>query len=130
MLNDWESHFSQPKLEFYGLYHVLGALCLYVIGVQNLVVEVDAHYIKGTFHGLDRLSHRPNQPGDSPLGPEEDEDIFEDWVDCMHGFMHIIQPLVPAPSPPPFVLALTGARVSSEEEGAENEEDHFAELRV
>ncbi|KAG5640574.1 hypothetical protein DXG03_008054 [Asterophora parasitica] len=47
MLNDWESHFSQPKLEFYGLYHVLGALRLYVISIQNLVVKVDACYIKG-----------------------------------------------------------------------------------
>ncbi|KAG5640256.1 hypothetical protein DXG03_009637 [Asterophora parasitica] len=68
--------------------------------------------------------------GDSPPGLEEDEDIFADWVDCMHGFMHIIQPLVPAPSLPPFVLALAGAWVSSEEEGAKNEEDHFAKPRV
>ncbi|KAG5640534.1 hypothetical protein DXG03_008181 [Asterophora parasitica] len=74
--------------------------------------------------------NRPCQLGDSPPGPEEDEDIFEDWVDHMHGFMHIIQPLVPTLSPLPFVLALAGARVSSEEEGAENKEDHFAKLRV
>ncbi|KAG5636591.1 hypothetical protein DXG03_004706, partial [Asterophora parasitica] len=46
MLNDQEFHFSQLKLEFYGLYHVLGALCLYVIGIQNLVVKVNACYIK------------------------------------------------------------------------------------
>ena len=40
-LNNREARFSQPKLELYGLYHALSALCLYLIGVRNLVVEVD-----------------------------------------------------------------------------------------
>ena len=46
-LNDHESHFSQPKLELYGLFRVLRSLKAYLIGVRNLVVEVDARYIKG-----------------------------------------------------------------------------------
>jgi hypothetical protein len=46
-LNDRESKYSQPKLEIHGLYHALHALHLYLIGVWNLVVEVDARYIKG-----------------------------------------------------------------------------------
>ena len=46
-LNDHESRFSQPKLELYGLFHTLRALKMYLIGVRNLVVEVDARYIKG-----------------------------------------------------------------------------------
>ena len=46
-LNDRESRFSQPKLELYGLFRSLRALKLYLIGVQNLVIEVDACYIKG-----------------------------------------------------------------------------------
>jgi hypothetical protein len=37
----------QAKLEVYGLYHALGALHLYLIGVCNLVIKVDARYIKG-----------------------------------------------------------------------------------
>jgi hypothetical protein len=41
MLNDRESKYSQPKLEIYGLYCALCALHLYLIGVQNLVVEVN-----------------------------------------------------------------------------------------
>jgi hypothetical protein len=53
MLNDRESKYSQPKLEIYGLYHALHALCLYLIGVQNLVVEVDARYIKGMLSNPD-----------------------------------------------------------------------------
>jgi hypothetical protein len=44
-LNGRESKYSQPKLEIYGLYHALYALCLYLIGVQNLAVEVDVRYI-------------------------------------------------------------------------------------
>jgi hypothetical protein len=46
-LNDRESKYSQLKLEIYGLYCALRALRLYLIGVRNLVVEVDARYIKG-----------------------------------------------------------------------------------
>ena len=46
-LNNRESHFSQLKLELYGLFRVLRSLKAYLIGVRNLVVEVDARYIKG-----------------------------------------------------------------------------------
>jgi hypothetical protein len=41
-LNERESCFSQAKLELYGLYRALGALQFYLIGVQNLIIEVDA----------------------------------------------------------------------------------------
>lgn len=46
-LNDHKSHFLQPKLELYGPFCTLCALKIYLIGVWNLVVEVDARYIKG-----------------------------------------------------------------------------------
>ena len=46
-LNDREARFSQPKLEIYGLYRALRTLCLYLIGLRNLIVEVDARYIRG-----------------------------------------------------------------------------------
>ena len=46
-LNDHKSRFSQPKLELYGLFRVLRSLKAYLIRVRNLVVEVDARYIKG-----------------------------------------------------------------------------------
>ena len=46
-LNDRESRFSQPKLELYGPFCALWSLKMYLIGVRNLIVEVDARYIKG-----------------------------------------------------------------------------------
>ena len=46
-LNDHESCFSQPKLKLYGLFRALRSLKAYLIRVRNLVVEVDARYIKG-----------------------------------------------------------------------------------
>ena len=46
-LNDHELCFSQPKLELYGLFHALRLLKMYLIGVWNLIVEVDVRYIKG-----------------------------------------------------------------------------------
>ena len=41
-LNDHESRFSQPKLELYGLFRALQLLKMYLIGVRNLIVEVNA----------------------------------------------------------------------------------------
>lgn len=46
-LNDREACFSQPKLQIYGLFHAMRALRMYIIGVRNLIIQVDAHYIKG-----------------------------------------------------------------------------------
>jgi len=118
-LNDRESRFSQPKLELYGLYRSFRALKLWLIGIRNLVVEVDARYIKGmlsnpdlspgasinrwilsiltfhfilvhvpgTMHGPDGLSRRRPQPGDVP---DPDDEDFDDWIDDLYGFMHMI----------------------------------------
>jgi hypothetical protein len=117
-LNDRESRFSQAKLELYGLFRALRALKIYLIGIRNLIVEVDARYIKGmlaspdldpnatincwimailmfhftlvhvpgTMHGPDGMSRRKPQPGDSP----EPDDDFDDWIDEVYGFMHMV----------------------------------------
>ena len=52
-LDDCESCFSQPELELYGLFHTLRLLKMYLIGVQNLIVEVNARYIKGMLSNPD-----------------------------------------------------------------------------
>ena len=52
-LNEREARFSQPKLELYGLYRALRALKFYLIGVRNLIVEVDARYIEGMLRNPD-----------------------------------------------------------------------------
>jgi hypothetical protein len=125
MLNDHESRFLQAKLEIYGLYRLLGALHLYLIGVCNLVIEVDAHYIKGmlknpdiapnstincwilsilTFHFT--LIHVPGShhgPDDLSRCPVQIDDTvddpsdFEDWIDQVHNLLHIINPYRPHP---------------------------------
>ncbi|OBZ76577.1 Transposon Tf2-6 polyprotein [Grifola frondosa] len=102
-LNDRESRFSQPKLEIYGLFHALRALRLYLLGVRNLVVEVDARYIKGML----RIRYIPFRQHQSWIQPrtrrtlqktatarytEELEDDFEDWIDRIHGFPHFLYP--------------------------------------
>jgi hypothetical protein len=45
-MGNTESRYSQPKLELYGLYRALRHFQLHIIGVQTLIVEVDAKYIK------------------------------------------------------------------------------------
>ena len=121
-LNDRERRFSQPKLELYGLFRALRAYKIFIVGVRNLVVEVDARYIRGmlnnpdiapsasvnrwivsilTFHfdlrhvpgkqhGPDGLSRHPPQPGD--VSDEDHPEDFDDWVDNLYGFMHMLNP--------------------------------------
>jgi hypothetical protein len=48
-----ESQYSQAKLELYGLFRTLHAYRIYIIGVKNLVVEVDAKYLKGMLNNPD-----------------------------------------------------------------------------
>ena len=52
-LNDCECRFSQPKLELYVLFHALRAYKIFLIGIRNLIVKVDARYIKGMLNNLD-----------------------------------------------------------------------------
>jgi hypothetical protein len=141
-LNDRERCFSQPKLELYGLYRALRAYKLYLVGVRNLIVEVDARYIKGmlnhpdiapsasvnrwivsilTFHfelqhvpgkqhGPDGLSRWPPQPDDDPEDGESEQDAeaYEDWIDNLYGFVHMVNSPVPAPESEQLLLTLAG----------------------
>jgi hypothetical protein len=43
----------QAKLELYGLFCTLHAYRIYIIGVKNLVVEVDTRYLKGMLNNPD-----------------------------------------------------------------------------
>jgi transposase InsO family protein len=52
-INERESRYSQPKLELFGLFRALRHYRLYLIGVKNLHVEVDAKYIKGMLNEPD-----------------------------------------------------------------------------
>ena len=120
-LNERESRFSQAKLELYGLYRALRTLKLYLIGIRNLTVEVDAKYIKGMLSHPDiapsasinrwilsilmfhfTLVHVPgahhgpdglSRQRPQPGDEPEPEDDFEDWINNVYGFIHFINPL-------------------------------------
>ena len=122
-LNEREARFSQPKLELYGLYRALGSLKLYLLGVRNLIVEVDAKYIKGMLANPDiapsasinrwivgilmfhfTLIHVPgthhgpdglSRRKPQPGDEEEPENDFDDWIDQVNGFLHFINPIPP-----------------------------------
>ena len=125
-LNEREGRFSQPKLELYGLFRTLRALKLYLIGIRNLIVEVDAKYIKGMLKNPDiapsasinrwilsilmfhfTLVHVPgshhgpdglSRRRPQPGDEEEPEDDFEDWIDRVNGFMHFANDTQKRPS--------------------------------
>jgi hypothetical protein len=54
--NERESRYSQAKVELYGLFRALRALRVHIVGVTNLVVEMDALYVRGM------LEHPDMQP--------------------------------------------------------------------
>jgi hypothetical protein len=113
-----ESRYSQAKLELYGLFHALHAYRIYIIGVKNLVVEVDAKYLKGMLNNPDiqpnatinqwiagillfnfKLVHVPtihhtaadglSRRLPAPEDPPETDD-FEEWIDDSYGsFMEL-----------------------------------------
>ena len=53
MWNERESCYLQAKLKLYGLFRMLKAVKVWIIGVKNFTVEVDAQYIKGMLNNPD-----------------------------------------------------------------------------
>jgi hypothetical protein len=143
MLNDRESKYSQLKVKIYSLYCVLRTLHLYLIRVQNLVVEVDARYIKGmlsnpdispsasinwwivailTFHfdlvHVPGMHHGPDGLSRRPRqdGDDEgrdDEEDFTDWIDQLHRFLHQINVVDIRPPTTSNSLPLPFPRIST-----------------
>lgn len=112
-LNERESRYSQAKLELFGLFRALKDVRIWIIGVKNLVVEVDAKYIKGMINNPDiqpsaavnrwisaillfdfRLRHVPgslhgpdglSRRPRAPEDPETDDD-YDQWIDTANNF--------------------------------------------
>jgi transposase InsO family protein len=53
--NERESRYSQPKSELFGLFRATKKMRLYLVGVKNLVIEVDAQCIKGMLNSPDQI---------------------------------------------------------------------------
>jgi hypothetical protein len=51
--NERESRYSQPKVELYGLFRALREERIHLIGVRDLVVEMDASSVKGMLNNPD-----------------------------------------------------------------------------
>jgi hypothetical protein len=107
--NERESRYSQPKIELYGLFRTLRALRIHIVGVTNLIVEMDAKFVKGMLSNPDvQLNATINRwiaaillfdfilvhvPADKHIGPDglsrrepvpgedEDEGDPEEWID-------------------------------------------------
>jgi hypothetical protein len=53
--NERESKYSQAKLELFGLFRAVTKMKVFLIGIINLVIEVDAKYIKGMLNSPDQV---------------------------------------------------------------------------
>src|SRR6266567_1373097 len=125
-LNERESRFSQAKLEIFGLYRAFREFKIYLLGVRNLVVEVDARYIKGmlqnpdiapsasinrwilailTFHfklvHVPATHHGPDGLSRCPRQPDDevrDEEALDDeFDDWVDGFYGFLHAINPSP---------------------------------
>ena len=112
--NDRERNYSQPKIELFGLFRALYEARVYLIGINDLTIEVDAKYIKGMINNPDlqpnatinrwiagillfsfKLKHIPASRHIAPDGlsrrepdpsdPPRDEG-FEGWIDRQYAF--------------------------------------------
>jgi len=55
-----------------------------------MMFHFDLGHVPGSFHGPDGLSCRKKQPGDQE---ETDDDSFDDWIDKVNGFLHMMSTL-------------------------------------
>lgn len=146
-MNEREARYSQPKLELYGLFRALRAYRLYLIGVKNLQVEVDAKYIKGMLNDPDL---QPNAtinrwiqgillfdfdlihvPADRHRGPDalsrrepnadDREEEGDDWLDD-------VALLVRLPSNKSPVASLAAVSVEGSDNSLETEHDQLETL--
>ena len=81
-----------------------------------LTFHFELVHVKGTFHRPDSLSRHPRQP-DDPIMNDDDFD-FGNWIDNLHGFIHMIQPL-----PIRQRATIDGVQILSVEEDCENQLD-------
>jgi hypothetical protein len=106
--NERETRYSPAKLELYGLFRALRALRLHLVGVKNLIVEMNAQYVRGMLKNPDiqpnatinrwiaaillfdfKLVHIPAEKYRGPDGlsrrepadGEDEEDDPEEWID-------------------------------------------------
>jgi hypothetical protein len=132
--NDREARYSQPKIELYGLFRALHEERIHLIGIKDLIVEMDASSIKGMLSNPDlqpnatinrwiaaiklfdfRLEHVPALLHKAPDGlsrrtPAPHEVInataADEWIDSAYGFSMMS---TKSPSAPPTAYAFSVA---------------------
>ena len=79
--------------------------------VSILLFHFTLVHVPSTRHGPDNLSRQPQQPADEDGEPTEDPE-FNNWVDQVYGFMHLLnqlKPKVPWLGPSPTYISDTVA---------------------
>jgi hypothetical protein len=100
-LNDCEWRFSQPKLVEVNARYIKGMLNNPNIApsasvnqwiVSILTFHFELQHVPGKSHGPDSLLRRPPQPEDDSNDRESDDKAkeFEDWIDNLYSFAHMI----------------------------------------
>ena len=88
--------------------------------VSILMFHFQLIHVPGTFHGPDGLSRRKPQLGDPP----EPEDDFEDWIDQVNGFPHMIMtPSHCTTQVPPVTIHLLSSFTNITTEDSDDEND-------
>ena len=61
--------------------------------ISILTFHFELQHVPEKIHRPNGLSCRPPQPGD--LDNDEDLDAFNNWVDHLYGFLHLLNPTIP-----------------------------------
>ena len=72
--------------------------------VSILTFHFELRHVPGKQHSPDSLSRRLPQPGD--LDDDADPDDFDDWMDNLYSFIHLVNPTTPARSLTSLILTL------------------------
>ena len=132
--NECESCYLQVKLELYSLFRMLRSMHLYLIGIWNLVVEMDASFICGMLNNPDcqpnttinqwitaihlfnfKLAHVPMEKHHGPdglshrapiKGKDDAEGDPEEWIDCTLSLSLWATSWLPAHFSPLYLLSL------------------------
>jgi hypothetical protein len=95
--------------------------------VSILMFQFELVHVPGASHSPDGLSRRRPQPG----GQDEPEDDFDDWIDQVHGFPHmVLSPSAHATHQPPSTIYIFASSIGDPGENIEDPDDIFDRTHV
>ena len=89
--------------------------------VSILTFHFELRHVPGKQHGPNGLSRHPPQPSNLS-DEEEDPEAFDDWVDNLYGFAHLLNPTAPKSDSAKLLCAFAMEQAHQRPEDTSNSE--------